>query len=220
MEVNMKVKEYQMNELAEARKVQEDCLRLHMLPSPVMHWGYEIKDADGLVTESGKGKANSYTRNALNMLSWNLGLAPATIFSNAVHGDGNLSIKQLTGTICSVDVTYFHRSTAGLEGYLGTGGETESLDSYELGAVLYTGPATINTTFDSDLRKRITTLTYTYVNSSGSSKAINESGIGLYSIKSLATPSLFIYDVFTAITVANGQSITWVYAIEVAYPNP
>ena len=69
----MIIREFQLDKLEEARRLQQECLKLNLPSPPVLSWQYEIEANDNIV-EKGIGKANSYTRNALNSLAWNVGL--------------------------------------------------------------------------------------------------------------------------------------------------
>jgi len=188
---------------------------------PVLHWRYEIKEPNGNVVEIGHGKANSYTRNTLNILGSNLGLPEDSIFDSSHFSDGYISIKNTSGTVVtSSTIMSTHREYVAL--YVGTGTATESLDSYSFVSPVSMGSTIKVSTWDSVSRKLITSINNTYQNSSGSAVDIKESGITdrCYSGPSTYSTYLLIYDTFDAISVANGQTLSWTYSTEVAYPNP
>jgi len=93
----MRIREHQLDELARARALQDEAAKLH-IPVPVLSYQYEIADADGSIEEKGVGKSNSYTRNALNMLAWNVGFCDHSINTGAFT-DGSISIKNEEGRV-------------------------------------------------------------------------------------------------------------------------
>ena len=224
----MKIREHQMYELSAARKLQDECVKLNMLSPPVLHWSYDIKNAQGETMEIGRGKANSFTRNALNMLAYTVGVPQPDIVSAYYFKDGYISLKNTSGglaastsqtSIADISSTSCHLLV------LGSGTATESLDSYALAGEISTG-WTIGTTtrvsaFNSTTRKLVTTITRTFTNNTGSSVDIKESGVTQRIwVPSSYHSALMIYDTFDAIAVADGAAIAWTYTIEVAYPQP
>ncbi len=212
----MRVKEYQLDELARARALQDEAARLH-IPVPVLSYRYEITDTDGIIEEKGIGKSNSYTRNALNMLAWNVGFCDYSIKTSAFM-DGSISIKRADGAIGEGDPERYGIYAPTL--VLGTSAAAESLDSYELPSSALTGMATqISSVFNSTTRKLITTISRIFKNNTESTINIVESG--MYTAFDYSNRyALFIRDVFTAIPVEPGKTITWTYVTEVSYPNP
>jgi hypothetical protein len=219
----MITKEYQLAELAEARRLQGELAKLH-IPSPVMSWKYEIKDASGEVTEKGIGKANSFTRNALNLLAANIGLCAANIVSTSSFADGTVNVKTTAGTMQSSGGTYteFYFGRYGLnnnnnaEVYIGTDATAESLDSYALPA--YACSTTATSGFNATTRVLTTILVGTYTNDTGNALSITESGIRMRFDPSNYV--LMVRDVFPPISLPDGATMTWTYAIDVSYPNP
>jgi hypothetical protein len=61
-------------------------------------------------------------------------------------------------------------------------------------------------------------LTRNFFNGTAASVDITEAGISM--LVGSSSWVLMVRDVFTPITVANGQTITWTYTTEVAFPNP
>lgn len=218
----MKIREYQLKELSEARKLQDELAKLHV-PSPVLSWAYEIKDADGTIAEKGIGKSNSFTRNALNAMAYCVGLADYNICSSVSFADGVISRKNAsTGEVGSPNIasSYFRNSNSNPIVYVGGDSTAESLDSYTIPATTLTvaNNTTAVSAFNASSRKMITLMKRTYYNGTGSTVNIVESGISITGYTS--APLLMVRDVFTSISVAAGQTIEWTYATEVAYPNP
>ena len=220
----MITKEYQLAELAEARRLQGELAKLH-IPSPVMSWKYEIKDASGEVTEKGIGKANSFTRNALNLLAANIGLCATNIVSTSSFADGTVNVKTTAGNIYrnsqnSGDAEYFCRYgivyNYDAAVYIGTDATAESLDSYALPA--YACSTTATSGFNATTRVLTTTLVGTYLNDTGNALSITESGIRMHFDTSNYV--LMVRDVFPPISLPDGATMTWTYTIDVSYPNP
>lgn len=217
----MREKFYQMDELARARALQDEAAKLH-IPVPVLSYQYEIADADGNIEEKGIGKSNSYTRNALNMLAWNVGWCSLDI-KTSTFGDGSIAIKRTEGDGTGSKISTSNPIRLGNYGAtvaLGTDTTAESLDSYALPTSSLTGVATqVLSVFNSTTRKLITTISRTFTNNTSGTINITESGI--YSeFEYSNTYALLIRDVFSAIPVAPGETITWTYVTEVSYPNP
>lgn len=215
----MREKFYQMDELQKARALQDEAAKLH-IPVPVLSYQYEIADADGNIEEKGIGKSNSYTRNALNHIARGAGLCGTNVCSGSVFGDGYVSAKFTTGTIADP----FYLDTIMVAGngvvQLGTATTAESLDNYVISASgLTVGTSSVTSVFNSTTRKMITTLSCSFKNNTASAINITESGIKRISVNN-TNDVLFIRDVFTAIPVEPGKTITWTYVTEVAYPEP
>lgn len=223
----MRIREYQLDKIDEARQIQQECLRLHMPCPPVLHWKYEIKNADGSIDEVGRGKANSYTRNALNLLAWNMGLCSPLITSATVFSDGIISNKITAGTInrnvlARLIYTGLITDSANFpKVYVGTNTSAESLDSYALPTTtgLTDGGTLVTSSWDAIARKLTTTIIASWTNTSGGSKNIVESAIRVAQEVG-TTYLLMVRDVFDAIALADGQTINWTYTTEVAYPEP
>ena len=222
----MEIREYQLDKLDEARALQQQCLNLHLPSPPVLHWEYKVSDGNGNIVSAGRGKANSYTRNALNILALNLGYPEASHISSSYFQDGYVSIKDVSGTVYS-NASKMCAISDGYAIVLGYGSATESLDSYKLaiqieGYMGWTiGAQSRTTAFNSTSRKLITTLTRAFTNSTGGSVGVTEAGMyGQLYVNSSQYYAITVYDVFDAIAVADGATITWTYTTEIAYPTP
>lgn len=221
-------KTFGMDDLMRARKLQNEAISLHLIPPPVLWWSAVVTDKHGNTTDEITAKANSYTRNALNLMAVNLTLPLNDVYSATIFDDGVLSFKATSGAI-TAPAAAASAWSAGLQVVLGKGGEPESLNSYALASEISTGwllgAVTSTTAFDSLNRKLVTTKTRTFTNNTGSSVDIKEAGVtGTYykhSTPSSSTNGIYlqIYDVFDAIAVPNGHQITWTYTGEVAFPN-
>lgn len=218
----MRIREHQLDELARARALQDEAAKLH-IPVPVLSYRYEITDADGNIEERGLGKSNSYTRNALNMLAWNVGLCDKDI-KTSTFADGSIAIKRTggggTGFEISASYPYRKEGPGNTDIALGTSSGIESLDSYAIPGSGLTGAVTQTfSVFNSNTRKLITTISRTFINSTAETINITESGV-YNDFDYSNTYVLLIRDVFSAIAVDPGKSITWTYVTEVAYPEP
>lgn len=217
----MEIKKYGMEELNRAREVQQECLDLHLPPPPVVWWEAKIIDVNGEVIEHIQAKANSYVRNAINILAVHVGMCSKSILATSNFGDGIVNVKLPNGSIYALQAVICRRIDQDATVLIGMSNSAESLDSYVLPATTETWNATSSTAvsiFNTTSKKLITTLSRAFTNVSGSSKSIVESGIQM--INNDGGQVLMVRDVFPSIAVANGQTITWTYTTEVAYPNP
>lgn len=208
----MRIREYQLEELTRARELQDELAKLHV-PSPVLSWNYKIKDKNKEIIEIGKGKANSYTRNGLNSLAWNVGLASPEIL-NVNGADGLINTTVLSGGKYNDAV---RGSNAAPLIMLGTIGNEESLDTYNIvdGFLISTLTTTI---FNTATRKLVTTIVGTYTATNDIS--LKEVGVVVQRSSSTSNRYLAVYDTFEPINLIAGNTITWTYTTEVSYPNP
>lgn len=217
----MKTREFQLDKLARARELQDEAAALH-IPVPVMSWQFEVKDKDGNITEKGIGKANSYTRNGLNLLSWCAGCAAYATASTSAFGDGIMSYKTYLNATVS-PTSYAGRYTGSNDAilYCGISSAAESLESYEIPASGLTAVGTtVSSSFNSTTRKLITVISRAFYNGTASAIDIVESGLSQNMTSGTNYTILIVRDVFAAVTVAAGSTLSWTYVIEVAYPNP
>jgi len=213
----MRIRNFQLEELARARSLQDEAAKLH-IPVPVLSWQYEIKDAQGNIEEKGIGKSNSYTRSAINIIAYTPGVCGGEIVTNTAFGDGYVNMKNTGGAIYA-NSFYRYSSGSGVL-LLGTSTEEESLDNYAAPSSGLSGTNTSkSSTFNTTTRKLITTITRVFSNGTASQINITESGITM-SMASSTPVVLIIRDVFPAIPIAPGQTISWTYVTEVSYPNP
>lgn len=210
----MKMREFQLDKLDRARALQKEAAALH-IPMPVLSWEFEVKDKNLATIEKGVGKANSYTRNGLNMMSWFAGMTAQSL-NTASFGDGFLSVKDTAGTIHSFNTSnnIGRYPSTDVSLYLGTG-TAETLDDYALPS--YACATSIGSTFNSASRKLITIISGAYQNTIGS--AINITEAGLRQMIQSNVYGLLFHDIFDAIAVPDGGTIVWTYVTEVAYPN-
>lgn len=211
----MKIREFQLEELSRSRSLQYEAAKLHC-PMPVLSWQFEVKDRHNNVIEKGIGKANSFTRNALNMLTWFLGAA-SKVNNAGIFGDGILGIKSTDGVVVDFNSSYNQGRypTSDVVVYVGTG-TSESLDDYNLPD--YGCTTSIGSSFNTTSRKLITVISGVWKNTTSASIDITDAGIR----QAIASSGfcLTVHDVFSAITVPNNATIIWTYVSEVVYPNP
>lgn len=213
----MKIREYQLDELNRARELQEEASNLHMIV-PVLSWQYEIKDADGNVEERGFGKANSYTRNAINSIAWIAGLCSASLATQLYFQDGYVSARVTSEN--KFYPTLFTRTNESTNPFVvvGTSNAAESLDDYKLTASgLTNGVNSVNSVFNSISRKLITTLSRSFYNGTASDIVIQETGV-IMAVATYSADILYIRDVITPVIVQPGKTLTWTYVTEVQYP--
>jgi len=218
----MKIREYQLAELDEARRLQDELAKLHV-PSPVLSWRYEITDENGEVTERGIGKSNSYTRNTLNALAYYVGFADYHIASATIFADGSLSKKIINGTISTINVessySAMRQYNANPSLRVGINAAEESLDSYAaITSGLTIGGQSVSSTFNTSTRKLITIISGSFYNETAAEIDIVESGVQMVGYNGVT--HLALRDVFSPIAVAPGATLNWTYVTEIAYPNP
>lgn len=220
----MIVKEYGMDDLKRARELQNEMAGLH-IPSPVLSWEYEIQKADGEIREKGIGKANSYVRNALNMLAWQIGFGSYSLCATSAFEDEQLNVKITSGVIKPMKDSHRIYDATRVSVVVGIGEDVESLDSFVLTNSGLTGMGTtIISTFDGVTRKLTTIINGQFRNNTAGSIDITETGI-IQDFRESVSPYnyysiLMVRDRITAVHVGVGELLTWTYKIEVAYPNP
>lgn len=225
----MIIREYQKEELARARKLQQELGTLHV-PCPILSWEYELRDVNGNIKEKGTGKANSYTRNGLNVMAWMCGSAASANQSAAAVGNGLVSLKMEDGTIWNSTapgqtyplISSLRRSNTDNGLILGTSNAEESLDDYLIvdAQGTFTSSVTLSS-FDSITNKLVTVLSRVYVNSTTETVNICEAGVRQnYSANrdTVFKWFLIVRDMFTPIPVGVGESLQWNYVFEVVYP--
>ena len=216
----MITKIFQAKELARARELQKEAAALH-IPVPVLSWRYEIKNKDGTTEEVGIGKSNSYTRNALNWILRTAGLCDVAWVTTSAFGDGFNSFKATDGTLYGISsLPARYSASTNPRVTVGTSTSAESLDDYALPTKsgLTAGTTSVSSTFNATTRKAITTMTNSFYNGTGSAVNITESGVDVRHASSSYT--LMIHDIFDAISIDAGKTITWTYLTEVSFPNP
>lgn len=226
----MRVKEYQLDELARARALQDEAAKLH-IPVPVLSYQYEIADADGNIEEKGIGKSNSYTRNALNSIAYFAGMSDTAIDTGA-FADGTTMCRYVDmyyssdSIIPAFSAVKRSGNSVNFGVVLGVSDAPESLDSYLIPTSgLSTTTSTRSSVFNPTTRKLITLHTTLFKNNTEETISITESGMAVH-VLATTTPfnrsyfMLYVRDVFAPIPVEPGKSITWTYVTEVAYPEP
>lgn len=217
----MKITEYGMDDLKRARELQQECLDLHLPSPPVVLWTADVT-VNEEITERIIAKANSYVRNAYNIMAWDVGAAAINTDSSTIFGDGYLNIREIAGGIFGMSSNV---GRGNYNGKINMGFQNppspESLNSYAPDAT----PANfknISTTaisfFDSTSRKLITNLTGIFKNNATFTEKITSSN--LIVDKSPSLTYLIIRDIFPAIEIPEGATLSFTYTTEVAYPNP
>lgn len=227
----MITKEYGMEELARARALQQEAIKLHLPCPPVVHWSAEIIDENGIVEERRKGKCNSYTRNGLNLIATAGMCLPTNIVSTSVFGDGKISYKDANGNMPNGGSYYWlgyaNKDSNSQPGIIyGNGTAAESLDRYVLSSKITGGTQTtmLGAYFDADNRKLISVLSGTLENTTSADLSVTETGIVVtlqnYNVQN-ANGILTVRDLLAeAITVPAGKTLNFNYTFELAYPEP
>lgn len=214
----MIIRNHQLEELEEARRLQDELCRLHV-PSPILSWRYKMIDKNGEILEKGVGKSNSYTRNALNWIAWSAGLCDYNVSSAINFGDGTVNVKYTTGAIGNASNLIRYSVATNPTLNVGESTAAESLDSYEIpSSALTPGTTSVGTTFNPTTRKLITTLSCSFTNNSAGAVDVAESAISVRNGSSAYM--LCVRDVFSPISVPVGGTLIWTYVTEVAYPEP
>ena len=223
----MKIKRYRMDQLEEARKLQESCLKNHLPCPPVSWWQAEIKN-DDKIEEKIECKCNSYTRNGLNLIATAALFLPNNIFLNSpvyVFTDGYISYKDINGSL-----TGSHQGYSGdqVTMVLGSSNSPSSIDIYkieQLSGLIDTGATVKNAVFDNESRKLHSYLQKTFINDSDSNITIWESGVHFIPkyVGSSTGPNrrlLVVRDVFPEpIILEPGKYLTFTYHFELLYPS-
>ena len=202
------------------QRAAKEAAALH-IPVPVLSWRYEIKNKDGTTEEVGIGKSNSYTRNALNWILRTAGLCDVAWVTTSAFGDGFNSFKATDGTLYGISSLPQDTAQAQTRGLPWEHQQVLSLSMttlYQRKSGLTAGTTSVSSTFNATTRKAITTMTNSFYNGTGSAVNITESGVDVRHASSSYT--LMIHDIFDAISIDAGKTITWTYLTEVSFPNP
>jgi len=215
------MREIGMSELEKAREIQRQAVELHLPSPPVMWYEMKITNPDGSVADHLRAKSNSYVRNALNLLTYNLSVIKAgssEIGTNDTFGDGSLAYK----TVAGVTLKFLSRQgNVPMEVWMGTSGEAETIDSYTIQNPVKMRLAT-NSAFDPVTRKLITT-------SSAVVRAlapitIREVGVIVNYAEVMVALNqkngylLLVRDLIPETTLATDQAVTFTYVTEILYP--
>lgn len=196
------------DELKKARNVQEQCKQLHLPIPPVVTWEAKIENDLHIFS-----KSNSYVRNALNSLAYNVGLSPFNSFVSTSFGDGVLSFKNTNGSITSI---ISRNATANGNPILFISGDSsvETLDSFQATSLInpIQAIAFTSTTFEGGIL--YTTISNQFINSGTSELIVNSAGVTL---TATGGTYLFIRDVFAPIVIPPGKTLSFKYTTEILY---
>lgn len=216
----MKHVKFEIDVLEEARIIQKKCCDMHLPPPPILSWKYKILQKNKKIREIGEGKANSFTRNAINVLAFQVGSVSPGALSYNTFGDGVVNGKSTVGLTNTTYLTRYNVPSLDAEVLIGTNNSPESLDNYNIPSVsaLQYGTNSVASVFDPTNRKLITVLNRIFV-AKTAAVSIVEAGITMSPISGIIM--LMVRDVLSQpIDLAIGESITWSYVTEVLYPNP
>ena len=224
--MKMKIKRYRMDQLEEARKLQESCIKNHLPCPPVSWWQAEVKN-DDKIEEKIECKCNSYTRNGLNLIATAALFLPESIRSSSMFSDGYISYKDINNTILTSNYWYGYRGDA-VTMVLGGSNSPSSIDICNIerpSGLIDTGATLKNVIFDNESRKLHSYLQKTFINDSNSNITIWESGVHfipkhVYSaVSGQNSHVLVVRDVFPEpIILQPGKHLTFTYHFELLYP--
>lgn len=205
-----------MNEIEEVRRIQEDCIRLHLIPPALGILKVEKINKDNVVIDGFEQKSNSYVRNAYNYIIGPLCSAWATPTSQlpTTYDAGGVALKTNTGTLvrgANLETNFMTLS----EIRVGSGSTVDTLNDFNLQTIinnLTPSTTTANGSYDSGSKKLTTTVSRTFVNTTSSSITVRETGAFMAGIY------LAIRDVFTAVTLDQFEGIIITYTLEFTFP--
>lgn len=197
-----------INELNEARALQQKCKELHLPIPPVVTWEAEIEGELHILS-----KSNSYVRNALNALAYNVGMSPYNAFVSNSFGNGILSFKNTSGAISSI---ISRSATANGNAILFISGDSsaETLDSFQVTPLISPVQAIAFSSIVFENNKLYTTISNQFINTGTSDLIVNSSGITL---SATGGTYLFVRDVFSPITIPAGKTLSFKYTTEILY---
>lgn len=236
----MKHTYYDSENLAQARALHDEAIRLHLAPPPIVTWEAKIFDPSGEQVEEILAKSNSYTRNALNAIACQATWVARYWFNgtNLIgpgFEDGKIGGKNIDGTVNANDPGSFQQYYAATyvltgETYFsfraGYSDSAESIDSYVLGSEFGSGSGinqlTLGTSarasvWDNTNKKFVTTYSRQFTNAYGSSQTIREIGLFMSAMYGTGsqTLNLVLRDVLASpITLTSGQSVILSYQLE------
>lgn len=221
----MKIKRYRMDQLEEARKLQESCLKNHIPCPPVSWWQAEIKNIDDKIEEKIECKCNSYTRNGLNLIATAALFLPDSIRANNVFLDGYISYKATNDAFLTI-LTWYGYNGDSVSIVLGSSNNPSSINIYKTEQLLglNAGSTLRNAVFDNESRKLHSYLQSSFINNSDSNITIWESGVQFIPkfIDRSTTQSsqvLMVRDVFPEpIILQPEKHLTFTYHFELLYP--
>jgi hypothetical protein len=220
-------------EIETMKRIDEDCKRLHIMPPPKSFLTIEVKSGE-TIKEKLTSLSKSWTRNAYNQLTQQLLGLNAADHGLADYVSGGLYQKYTNGTTSNDDYTALSLST-GWQGVannstyglvIGIGTTAETFNDYALanqcthgtGANQFShGAGNISGVWNGSTKKWTSTITRSFLNSSGSTITVAETGIQIY--RASGTYILYNRDVLSsAVDVPNGDTITVTYTIETTFP--
>ena len=228
--MKMKIKRYRMDQLEEARKLQESCIKNHLPCPPVSWWQAEIKN-DDKIEEKIECKCNSYTRNGLNLIATAALFLPDSIRTISMFSDGYISYKDTNDTILD-QIGWVGYSGNEVTLVLGEDSSPSSIDyvkyrDLQLGGLDAAGPTLKNAVFDNESRKLHSYIQKSFINNHyrGMDITIRESGVYFVPkfIDSTSTQNkqvLVVRDVFPEPIILRAKKhITFTYHFELLYPS-
>lgn len=223
----MKIKRYRMDQLEEARKLQESCLKNHIPCPPVSWWQAEIKNIDDKIEEKIECKCNSYTRNGLNLIATAALFLPDSIrtSSSAMFSDGYITYMATNDTFLPIN-TWYGYSGNSVTIVLGSSNSPSSINIYKTEELLglNSGNTLKNAVFDNESRKLHSYLQRSFINNSDSNITIWESGVHFIpkqvgEERPQSSPVLMVRDVFPEpIILQPEKHLTFTYHFELLYP--
>lgn len=214
-----------MEQLEEARKLQESCLKNHIPCPPVSWWQAEIKNIDDKIEEKIECKCNSYTRNGLNLIATAALFLPDSIRNNT-FSDGYISYMSTDDGLLATNSWYGYNGDFVILD-LGSSNSPSSINIYKTEQLLglNAGSTLKNAVFDNESRKLHSYLQRSFINDSDSNITIWESGVRFVpkdvgEDRPQNKSVLMVRDVFPEpIILQPEKHLTFTYHFELLYPS-
>lgn len=208
------------------------------IPVPQTHVGLEVHDAEGNLLSEYKDRSRTYTRQFWNFYFGALSNAPTT---GGTFGEGSLKYKRANGTEYDTDFSstgYAYipwianaNTTPSTQGGIAVGTSTaaENFNDHTLGALIahgtgagqlshITGNATAGVTYDAPSKTMFVTSTRQFLNSSGNSITVNETGAYAYQNGDSTVIMVCRDKLATGVVVPNTGYLTVTYVFSLVFP--
>jgi len=221
----MNVIRHRQEELEAARKLQRDCVGLHLAPPPVQSWKAIVTSADGVILDDISSKCNSYTRNAINTIACNalVKVGGTSLLPGVnIYGDGFLSIKNTSELIYPGGSGFCSTGTSARIA-LSTDNTAEDFDWFKYSGELDKVIELLTTDWNDITKVMTVNMSVNFVNSTSGTLTLNSSLLSSILYLSATTTSTgqvtLARDVFVSpIVLPVGASIMFSYVFEYQFP--
>lgn len=207
-----------MNEIEKARKLQNDCVKLHMIPPILGILKIEKINAEKEIIESSIRKSNSYVRNAYSVMAMIL-TGAANVSTDQLppgYTSTTVGVKTVPGTV----QRYLSNSILGGTQFIRVGsiGTPDIMDDFKLIQEITTLTPDSMTYNGQLIDKKLTMeLKRNFVNTSPTPITVMETGV-FNDNSSSSNSFMFLRDVFEPVTLNRFEGITITYILELIYP--